>query len=223
MKIGLNLSFAVKRWLEPKFLSSMIRNELETRYIQFTWDLLNPWWPSRQRDKIAREWSQAFKKESLILTGTFGGLASYTYPQLMAPSAEQRKISLDFFKRAIDMSAVMESNSIGTPLGGMTHNDAYNEKKREEIYNIVLDLIRELATYAKKGGIEKIIIPKENEKDLFDIPSAITKHMEIVMAEHMDEVLANALVLKEGDILFNEDDFYFEMVPDKVEQRTALN
>lgn len=158
MKIGLNLSFAVKRWLEPKFLSSIIRNDLETRYIQFTWDLLNPWWPSRQRDKIAREWSQAFKKEGLILTGTFGGLASYTYPQLMAPRAEQREISLDFFKRAIDMSAAMESNSIGTPLGGMTHNDAYGEKRREEIYSVVLDLVRELAAYAKKTGLEKIII-----------------------------------------------------------------
>ncbi len=83
--------------------------------------------------------------------------------------------------------------------------------------------LKEKILAAHRGGIEKIIIPKENEKDLFDIPSAITKHMEIVMAEHMDEVLANALVLKEGDILFNEDDFYFEMVPDKVEQRTALN
>ena len=83
--------------------------------------------------------------------------------------------------------------------------------------------LKEKILAAHRGGIEKVIIPKENEKDLFDIPSAITKHMEIVMAEHMDEVLANALVLKEGDILFNEDDFYFEMVPDKVEQRTALN
>ncbi len=83
--------------------------------------------------------------------------------------------------------------------------------------------MKEKILAAHRGGIEKVIIPKENEKDLFDIPSAITKHMEIVMAEHMDEVLANALVLKEGDILFNEDDFYFEMVPDKVEQRTALN
>jgi sugar phosphate isomerase/epimerase len=136
----------------------MIRNDLETRYIQFTWDLLNPWWPSRQRDEIAREWSQAFKKEGLILTGTSGGLASYTYPQLMAPTTEQRKISLDFFKRAIDLSAVMESSSIGTPLGGMTHNDAYDKKKREEIYSVVLDLVRELAAYAKKTGLEKIVV-----------------------------------------------------------------
>jgi len=158
MKIGLNLSFSVKRWLDPKFLSSMIRNDLKTKYIQFTWDLVDPWWPSQQRDKLAREWSKAFRENGLILDGTFGGLASYTYAQLMSPFAEQREISLNFFKRAIDMTAVMETKSIGTPLGGMNHQDAYDKKRRGEIYNIVLDLIRDLAVYAKKKGLEKIII-----------------------------------------------------------------
>jgi len=151
MKIGLNLSFAVKRWLDPKNLSAMIRNDLNTKYIQFTWDLIDPWWPSKLRDKIAKKWSKAFREEGLVLDGTFGGLASYTYPQLMAPSAEQREISLN-------LTATMETKSIGTPLGGMNHQDAYDEKKRKEIYNIVLDLIRELAVYAKKRGLEKIII-----------------------------------------------------------------
>ena len=40
----------------------------------------------------------------------------------------------------------------------MNYQDAYDEKRRKEIYNIVLDLIRELATYAKRSGLEKIII-----------------------------------------------------------------
>lgn len=158
MKIGLNLSFAVKRWLEPEYLAAMVRNDLQTEYVQFTWDLVDPWWPATERDAIAREWDRAFAKEGVVVTGTFGGLASYTYPQLLAPTAEQRRISLEFFKRAIEMTAAMGGLYVGTPLGGMTHRDAYNPQKRSEIYAATLESMHELATYAKLAGLEKIII-----------------------------------------------------------------
>jgi sugar phosphate isomerase/epimerase len=158
MKIGLNLSFAVKRWLTPGFLASMIRNDFRTEHVQFTWDLVDPWWPARQRDTIARSWSLALRQEGLHLGGTFGGLASYTYPQLLAPTAEHRRLSLQFFKRAVDMTSAMEAECIGTPLGGMSHEDAEDERRRKAIYNRVLDLVRELASYAKHAGLKKILV-----------------------------------------------------------------
>jgi hypothetical protein len=33
MKIGLNLSFAVRRWLVPELLAAMIRNDLRTTHV----------------------------------------------------------------------------------------------------------------------------------------------------------------------------------------------
>jgi sugar phosphate isomerase/epimerase len=158
MKIGLNLSFAVKRWQTPELLAPMIRGELRTTHVQFTWDLIDPWWPAPQRDVLARRWAQALRREGLVLGGTFGGLAAYTYPQLLAPTPEQRRLSLEFFKRAVDMTAVMEADCIGTPLGGMSHEDAQDPGRRAAIYADVLDLVRELAEHAKKAGLTKILI-----------------------------------------------------------------
>jgi sugar phosphate isomerase/epimerase len=158
MKIGLNLSFAVKRWQTPELLAPMIRDDFRTRDVQFTWDLIDPWWPSHERDDLARRWAQVFRQEGLLVGGTFGGLAAYTYPQLLAPTAEQRRLSLQFFKRAVDMTAVMEANCIGTPLGGMTHEDAEDPGRRKAIYAEVLDLVGELAAYAKQAGLKKILI-----------------------------------------------------------------
>lgn len=158
MKIGLNLSFAVKRWLEPEYLAAMVKNDMQTQYVQFTWDLIDPWWPAVERDTIARRWGKAFQDVGLELTGTFGGLASYTYPQLMAPTSEQRAISLAFFKRAIDMSVAMGAPSIGTPLGGMTHAHAYDETKRRAIYSMVIEAVHDLAAYGKKAGLKKVVI-----------------------------------------------------------------
>jgi sugar phosphate isomerase/epimerase len=158
MKIGLNLSFAVKRWQTPERLAPMIRDDLRTRHVQFTWDLVDPWWPAPARDALARRWAEALRGNGLVLGGTFGGLAAYTYPQLLAPAPEQRRVSLEFFKRAVDMTAVMEAECIGTPLGGMSHEDAADPARRASVYAQVLDLVGELAEYAKQAGLAKILI-----------------------------------------------------------------
>ncbi|MDQ1143798.1 sugar phosphate isomerase/epimerase [Bacillus sp. SORGH_AS 510] len=158
MKLGLNLSFATKRWLRPEILAKMIKNDFNVKYIQFTWDLIDPWWPVEKRDVLAKQWSEAFKNEGLELKGTFGGLASYTYAHLLAPSSEQREIAVEFFKRAIDLTITMGTDTIGTPIGGMSHEDAINPEKREELYGFALESIREIAAYGKERGLKKILI-----------------------------------------------------------------
>ncbi|TET85028.1 MAG: endopeptidase La [Desulfobacteraceae bacterium] len=54
--------------------------------------------------------------------------------------------------------------------------------------------LKEKFLAAHRAGIKKVIVPMENEKDLKDIPSGISKHMDIVLVEHMDEVLSHALI-----------------------------
>ena len=51
-----------------------------------------------------------------------------------------------------------------------------------------------------------ISIPMENKKDLEEIPDRILKKVEVIPVEHMDEVLREALVLKEGEVLFAPND-----------------
>lgn len=54
--------------------------------------------------------------------------------------------------------------------------------------------LKEKALAAHRGGITKIIIPKENVKDLEEIPKVIAKEITFVPVEHMDSVLMHALV-----------------------------
>ena len=62
-----------------------------------------------------------------------------------------------------------------------------------------------------RGGIKKVLIPKENEKDLKDVPKSISKQLEIKSVEHMDEVLSHSLVVEEGESLFKNIDIPLEM------------
>lgn len=84
--------------------------------------------------------------------------------------------------------------------------------------------LKEKILAAHRGGIKKVIIPKENEKDIKEIPSIILKQTDIVLADHMDDVLFHSLILNEGDTLFKKDDIPFEMIPEsiKFDQETAI-
>ncbi|MBU0730986.1 MAG: endopeptidase La [Proteobacteria bacterium] len=57
---------------------------------------------------------------------------------------------------------------------------------------------------ARRGNITHVLIPKENERDLKEIPLKIRKSLHIELVSHVDEVLEKALILKEGERLFRD-------------------
>ncbi|MEE3326026.1 MAG: endopeptidase La [Myxococcota bacterium] len=59
--------------------------------------------------------------------------------------------------------------------------------------------LKEKLIAAQRGGVDTVIIPKENEKDLKDLPSVIKKSLRIILVEHMDEVLAEALAVSDPE------------------------
>ncbi len=79
--------------------------------------------------------------------------------------------------------------------------------------------LKEKIIAAHRGKVKTVIIPKENEKDLKEIPPRILKALEIIPVEHMDEVLRAALVVEDPALLFKEKEeeatlpFFHEEVP----------
>jgi len=66
--------------------------------------------------------------------------------------------------------------------------------------------LKEKLLAALRGGIAKVLIPAENEKDLADIPANIREGLEIVPVSHVDEVLTHALVAPVAPIEWTEAD-----------------
>jgi len=62
--------------------------------------------------------------------------------------------------------------------------------------------LKEKVLAGHRAGIKKVLIPKENEKDVRDIPPRIRKALQLVFVEHMDEVLREALLLSDPDAFF---------------------
>jgi ATP-dependent Lon protease len=53
--------------------------------------------------------------------------------------------------------------------------------------------IKDKVLAAYRGGITEVILPRENEKDLEEIPAEVREAMEVHLVESMDEVLRLAL------------------------------
>ncbi|MGI6492967.1 MAG: endopeptidase La [Pelotomaculum sp.] len=53
--------------------------------------------------------------------------------------------------------------------------------------------IKEKVLAAHRAGIKKVIMPKDNKKDLDEIPKKVKDKVQFVLVEHMDQVLEHAL------------------------------
>ena len=64
--------------------------------------------------------------------------------------------------------------------------------------------LKEKMLAAHRAGIHTILVPRENRKDLREIPRRVLTAMRVVLVEHMDEVLREALVLSDPDAMFGK-------------------
>ncbi|MBX3221567.1 MAG: endopeptidase La [Labilithrix sp.] len=62
--------------------------------------------------------------------------------------------------------------------------------------------LKEKLLAAHRAGITTVVIPRENRKDLREVPRRVLKATRIILVEHADEVLREALCLSDSDALF---------------------
>ena len=60
--------------------------------------------------------------------------------------------------------------------------------------------LREKLLAARRSGIKKVVMPRDNEKDLKEVPAEVLKDLELVFVDHVDEVLPEALAAAPDEI-----------------------
>ena len=151
-------------------------------------------------------------KGRLILTGKLGEVmqesaqAAVTYARMRAP---ELGITPTFFERN-DIHIHVPAGAIPKdgPSAGVTIATALvSAITRRPIRKDVsmtgeitlrgkvlpVGAIRDKVLAAHRGGIKKVVIPKDNQPDLEDVPAEVRQSLEFVLAEHVDDVLNAAL------------------------------
>jgi len=53
--------------------------------------------------------------------------------------------------------------------------------------------IKEKVLAARRVGIKRVILPRENQKDLSELPEDVAKEMEFIFADKIEDVLSTAI------------------------------
>jgi len=64
--------------------------------------------------------------------------------------------------------------------------------------------LKEKLLAALRAGIKTVFIPRDNEKDLVEIPDSVKKHLKVIPVAHVDEVISQALSRKPEPIEWEE-------------------
>jgi D-erythrulose 1-phosphate 3-epimerase len=178
MNFGVNLSFAVKRWPEPQIWARTVRETLGVNLVQFTYDLLDPWWPGSVRHAMAADVRKAAEDWGIAIESAFSGIANYCFGGLLHPDSNGRRASLEWWKRAFAVAAEIAAKVAGGPLGGMTVTDASDPKRRDERYRGLLDAVEELTQVAAAAGLERLQV--ECTPLAREIPSTVEQRKKFI-------------------------------------------
>jgi ATP-dependent Lon protease len=66
--------------------------------------------------------------------------------------------------------------------------------------------LKEKLLAALRGGVKTVLIPKDNEKDLADVPDNVKTALEIIPVANVDEVLKRALTMPLTPVDWSEED-----------------
>lgn len=169
-------------------------------------------WTEFGGDMLTIEVSVTPGKGKLTLTGKLGevmqesGQAAMSYVRSIA---KQLGLSSDFFQThdihvhvpegatpkdgpsaGITLATAITSALTGVPV---KRNVAMTGEITLRGRVLPIGGLKEKLLAAHRGGVTEVLIPKDNEKDLRDVPARVREELQITIVETMDEVLRHAL------------------------------
>jgi len=148
IKLGVNNCFAVKRWPEPEEWCRIVAEDLGLKYVQFTFDLIDPRVSQPARGKMSRKIRRVAKDYGIEIYTTFFGLAFYSFNQLLHPDIGIRQDALRWCEEAVFMTAELGARATGGPLASLSMKDFNTPSRREYLTNQLVESLHHLSHLA---------------------------------------------------------------------------
>ncbi len=154
-------------------------------------------------------------KGKLVITGQLGEVMQESAQAAMSyvrSRAKQLGLVSDFYSK-VDIHVHVPEGAIAQGRPDRGHHDGHRASRSAltrvpvkssvamtgeiTLRGRVLPIggLKEKLIAAHRGGIKTVVIPKENEKDLKEMPVHIKRGLTLIPVEHMDQVLGAALAI----------------------------
>lgn len=158
LKLGVDLSFAKKRWPEPQAWLEIVSKRFGLKYVEFDSDFLDPLYISEPaRSALALEIRRLASEYKVEIDSYFTGAMTHCVNLISHPDARVRKDGLRWCEEAIDVADKLGCRGIGGHFDTISSRDLGNPER----YNLLLDNLissfQYLSHIAKKKGQEFIL------------------------------------------------------------------
>ena len=170
-------------------------------------------WTSVGGDTLSIEVNVMPGKGEILLTGQLGDVMRESAQAGMSyirSIASKHRIRADYFRKhdfhlhIPEGSVPKDGPSAGITMATALYSAITNRKVRCDVAMTgeitlrgrVLPIggLKEKILAAKNAGIKKVLVPRQNTKDIEELEKEITQGLRIVFVEHMDEVLREAVL-----------------------------
>ena len=170
-------------------------------------------WTSVGGDTLSIEVNVMPGKGEILLTGQLGDVMKESAQAGMSyirSIASGHRIRADYFRKhdfhlhIPEGSVPKDGPSAGITMATALYSAITGKKVRADVAMTgeitlrgrVLPIggLKEKILAAKNAGIRKVLVPKQNTKDIEELDAEITQGLTIVYVEHMDEVIRHAIV-----------------------------
>ena len=160
MPLGVNLSFAVKRWITPDLWAPLVREDIGLDLVQFSFDLVDPTWPDALLDALAADLRRHAEANGVTVHSAFIGLAHYTFNQMLHPDARVRDVAEAWLRRAYRFAALAGVTRVGGPLGAVASRRDGREADAipPADYADLIARLHRLAEAAKREGLTELYV-----------------------------------------------------------------
>jgi ATP-dependent Lon protease len=175
-------------------------------------------WTELGGELLATEVSVMPGKGKLIITGRLGDVMQESAQAALSyvrSRADELGLEKDFYQR-VDIHIHVPEGAIPKdgPSAGITmataltsaltripvrHDVAMTGEVTLRGRVLPIGGLKEKVLAAHRGGIKTVLVPSENEKDIREIPANVLRTVNLVIVDHMDQVLRQALLLADAD------------------------
>jgi D-erythrulose 1-phosphate 3-epimerase len=166
LRLGINNGFAMKRWPEPWAWAEIVGERLGLRYVQVSFDVLDPGWPGPCVTRMCDRVCEAASAHGLIVHSTFTGLVGYAQNLLAHPDAEVRAHGLRWFESGVALTARLGAEATGGYMGALSVDDHADPHRRAEVRQALVSSVRSLARTASLARLRALLwepmpVPRE--------------------------------------------------------------